>query len=181
MNWTVGTILHFNAFQFEEPATATRPAERNKFFVVLRNMGQEVVVACLPTKVDRIPESVEQIHGCNDYPTGGWTAYMFEARKPITTNGWSFSIRTYMYGFGVRAYNGRVLSTNHPRVGVDRQVKGRLTADEFAALIACLGRSVDIKQNMRSALEGAVYDGPDRSDLVGEPSPSYGSSGESQG
>ena len=63
MNHSPGTILHFNRFQFEEAATATRPAEKNKFFIVLRNTAGHMVVACLPTSKDRIPEAVEQQHG----------------------------------------------------------------------------------------------------------------------
>ncbi len=49
MKYPPGTILHFNRFQFEEPATATWPAEKNKFFIVLRNLAKEMVLANLPT------------------------------------------------------------------------------------------------------------------------------------
>jgi hypothetical protein len=181
MNHPPGTIIHFSRFRFDGPATATRPAERDKFYVVLRRMGNAIVVACLPSSVDRIPDAVDQVHGCNDYPSGNFTAYMFEALRPITTNGWSFRLRTYMYAFGVREYDERVLATNHPHEGRDYSIKGRLTGAEFVALIDCLQRSIDIKRNMRKALDGAQYDDPDQAGMVSEPEPKYGSAHGTEG
>src|SRR5688500_14041076 len=100
MNHLPGTILHFNRFQFEGPATATRPAEKNKFFIVLR------------------------------YPKGDLTAYVFEALAPVATNGWFFSLRTYMYGYQVSEYSYDNLSEKHSTSGREITVKGRLISKE---------------------------------------------------
>lgn len=175
MNHPPGTILYFKNFRFEEAATATRPAEKNKYYVVLRRMGLATVVASLPTSKDQVPNAVDQVHGCIDYPTGGWTAYMFEALRPITTNDWYFPLRTYMYGYGVREYDLHVLAANHPNVGEDFVFKGRLTEHEFDALVACLKRSIDIKRGMRTALDGARYQDGMSSTVVSEPLENYGS------
>lgn len=130
-----------------------------------------LVIACLPSSQDKVSEQVEQVHGCNRYPSGGFAAYIFEKGRPITTSGWAFPLRTYMYPFGVEEYDKRALAATHPQEGIYHVVKGRLTETEFLALIACLSAAVDIKRKMRAALDGVGYDG---SGLVKEPSPRYG-------
>lgn len=165
-----GTILHFSLFQFGEPATGTRPAEKNKFFIVLRNIDGHMVLASLPTSKDRVPDAVEQRHGCVDFPTGDLTAYVFEALAPVATNGWAFSLRTYMYGFQVNEYSYSTLATNHGAPGREVVVKGRLTSSEFVAMVRCLLRSLDLKRRFRRALEGADYD----ETFLREPLPRYG-------
>lgn len=169
-----GTILHFSRFQFEEEATATRPAEKNKFFIVLRNKTGRMVVACLPSSKDRIPEAAEQRHGCVVYPRGGFTVYVFEALRPVATNGWFFSLRTYMYAFGVRTYSYEILERNHTAAEREVSVKGRLHAGEFMDMVNCLLKSIDIKRKMQRALEGVRYDEDESTQIVGEPMPRYG-------
>lgn len=170
MNHPPGTILHFNRFQFDEPATATRPAEKNKFFIVLRNLAGRMVLASLPTSKDQVPQAVEQRHGCVEYPSGNFTAYVFEALAPIATNGWFFSLRTYMYGYQVREYSYATLEQNHSGAGREVSVKGRLSPNEFSAMVQCLLRSIDLKRRFRRTLEEARYE----EDLFGEPAVRYG-------
>lgn len=158
MNHPPGTILHFSRFQFDEPATATRPAEKNKFFIVLGNLAGRIVLACLPTSKDQIPNTVEQKHGCLEYPSGNFTAYVFEALAPITASGWFFSLRTYVYGYQVRDYSYAVLEKNHIAPGFEVSVKGRLKENEFTGMVACLLRSIDLKRRFRKSLEEAHYD-----------------------
>lgn len=171
MNHPPGTIIHFRRFQFGEPATATRPATKNKFFIVLRNLAGRLVLATLPTSQDRIPEAVEQVHGCLDFETGGWKAYLFEAGRAIATNGWAFSKRTYLYGFQVEEYNYVQLESTHSIPGSEMEIKGRLVMDEFNALRDCLCSSIDLKRRYRNALNGAEYD----EGTVQEPAARYGS------
>ena len=165
-----GTILHFERFQFEGAATATRPAEKNKFFIVLRELAGHLVLASLPTSKDQIPEAAEQRHGCVDFPSGDFTAYVFEARVPVATNGWGFSLRTYMYGYQVREYSYSALEKNHGSYGREVSVKGRLHANEFSAMVQCLLRSIDLKRRFRVSLEDARYD----ADMLHEPVAQYG-------
>jgi hypothetical protein len=170
MNHPPGTVLHFKRFQFEGAATATRPAEKNKFFIVLRNLAGRLVLASLPTSQDQIPRAVEQAHGCMEYPTGDLTAYVFEALKPVATNGWYFSLRTYMYGYQVREYSYDTLARNHQGPGQEVNVKGRLTESEFTSMVHCLLRSIDLKRRFRVALDEARYE----DGQLSEPSEYYG-------
>ncbi len=169
MNHPPGTILHFNRFQFDEPSTATRPAEKNKFFIVLQNLDGQMVLASLPTSKDQIPDAAEQRHGCVEYPSGDLTAYVFEASAPVATNGWFFSLRTYMYGYQVREYSYNTLENNHSSVGSEVSVKGRLTETEFSAMVNCLLGSIDLKRRFRKTLEDAHYD----QTLLSEPAVPY--------
>jgi hypothetical protein len=161
MNYPPGTILYFTSFKFKNGGSATRPAEKAKYFIVLRNMDGELVVACLPSSVDRIPEDLDQTHGCKQFTNGGFTAYLFEAERNITTNSWGFPLTTYVYPFGVETYDKKVLSQQNPRFGADYQLMGRLVEPEFVGLVDCLRTSSDIKNKMRRALEGATYGPPD--------------------
>jgi hypothetical protein len=174
MNHPPGTILHFKRFQFEELATAERPAEKNKFFIVLHNMAGRMVLACLPTSKDQIPAAVEQEHGCLEFPSGNFTAYVFEALAPITVSGWFFSLRTYVYGYQVREYSYATLEGNHAAPGFEVTVKGRLKEEEFTSMLGCLLRSIDLKRRMREFLRAAAYDVADDHGRVSEPARRYG-------
>jgi len=174
MNHPPGTILHFNRFQFQERATATRPAEKNKFFIVLRNMAGRMVLACLPTSKDQIPMAVEQKHGCLEYPSGNFTAYVFEALAPITVSGWFFSLRTYVYGYQVRDYSYATLEHDQAQAGYEVTVKGRLKEQEFTAMVGCLLRSIDLKRRMREHMRSAAYAEASDHDRMSEPVPRYG-------
>ena len=157
MNYPPGTILYFTTFAFKGGGGVNGPASKPKYFIVLRNLDNELVVACLPSSVDRIPANLEQTHGCKQFTNGGFTAYLFEANRSITTNEWGFPLTTYVYPFGVETYDKGELSQQNPRLGDDFQLIGRLVESEFTGLVDCLRASSDIKYKMKRGLEGAAY------------------------
>ena len=116
-----------------------------------------------------------------EYPSGNFTAYVFEALAPITVSGWFFPLRTYVYGYQVRAYSYTTLEQNHSAPGYEVSVKGRLKEDEFTSMVGCMLRSIDLKRRMREFLRATAYNESSDHGRVSEPAPSYGSRGDRQG
>jgi len=53
-----GTLIYFTPFYFENGNF------KNKYFLVLANTGNDIIVASLPTSKDHIPDSIIKKHGC---------------------------------------------------------------------------------------------------------------------
>jgi hypothetical protein len=48
--------------------------------------------------------------------------YIFEAGRPITTSGWSFSFHTMLYGSWLDDFEISSLEKNYPIAGVDYEI-----------------------------------------------------------
>ena len=91
MNFPVGTVIYFTPFYFPNG----KSAPKNKYFIVLGHMDEQWVVASLPSSVDRVPDGVEQEHGCLHLTKAMFSAYSSEADKPVKNGGWGFPLTTY--------------------------------------------------------------------------------------
>lgn len=76
-----GNILYFKPFYFENGDTP-----KPKYFLVLRNMEEELVLASLPTSHDHIPSNMQKRHGCIDDSTINFNCYYFKEGKNIAFN-----------------------------------------------------------------------------------------------
>lgn len=68
--------MFFNPFYFEN-GNAPKP----KYFLVLKAVEGQVVLASLPTSHDHIPGNKEKVHGCIDDSTINFNCYYFQAKK----------------------------------------------------------------------------------------------------
>lgn len=73
---TEGTLLYFDPFVFKNGA-----APKRKYFIVLANMDDGLMLASLPTSKDHVPADAEVIRGSVNIPERGVNAYVFEAGK----------------------------------------------------------------------------------------------------
>ena len=153
MNFPAGTIIYFTPFYFPNG----KSAPKNKYFIVLHHQDEQWVVASLPSSVDRVPDGVAQDHGCLHLPKAMFYAYIFEPGKPVTNDGWAFPLSTYIYTAWVEAFDKRIFSAVYSVEDVDYQVVGRLTKDEYTALIQCMLTSGDLKGRYRNVLKKASY------------------------
>ena len=71
-----GNILYFNPFYFENGNTP-----KPKYFLVLRNIDGDLVLASLPTSHDHVPSSKAKGHGCIDDDASTLTAIIFKKGK----------------------------------------------------------------------------------------------------
>jgi hypothetical protein len=153
VNFPVGTIIYFTPFYF----TNGKSAPKNKYFIVLGHTDEQWVVASLPSSVDRVPESIDQVHGCLNLPEAMFSVYIFEAGKPVTSNGWGFPLTTYIYTVWVEAFDKRIFTEVYSVENVDYQIIGRLTKTEFSALVQCALSSGDLKSRHRKVLMKVTY------------------------
>lgn len=153
MNFPVGTIIYFTPFYFPNG----KSAPKNKYFVVLGHMDDQWVVASLPSSVDRVPDGVPQEHGCLHLPKAMLYTYIFEAGRPVTTHGWGFPLTTYIYTAWVEAFDKRIFSEVYSVEDVDFAVIGRLTREEYTALVQCALTSGDLKGRYRNILKKVSY------------------------
>lgn len=153
MNFPVGTIIYFTPFYFPNG----KSAPKNKYFIVLQHDGEEWLVASLPTSVDRVPEGIVQEHGCVQLPKAMFSAYIYEPDKPVTTDGWGFPHTTYVYISWVERFDKRIFREVYVVENVDYTVIGRLTKQEYTALLTCALGSGELKNRFRKALQNARY------------------------
>jgi len=146
-----GNIYYFKPFYFSDGGS------KPKYFLSLYSDKESVVVASLPSSVDYVPAHLEKEHGClNDLPSD-FNAYCCSPDVKITTTGWAFPSHTYLYGLWVNTYNLKDLEANYQVEGVDYEFIGRLTNQEYNAIIKCFLSARTIKNKVKKLLAKASY------------------------
>lgn len=133
---TEGTLLYCDPFVFKNGA-----APKPKYFIVLANTDDGVMLASLPTSKDHIPADAEVVRGAVNIPERGVNAYVFEAGDQVTDT-YCFPRRTYVYGEQVDDYTEEDLNA----MGSTIQNLGVLKPELLADLKACLKQASNIKR-----------------------------------
>jgi len=133
---TEGTLLYFDPFVFKNGATP-----KPKYFIVLANTDDGVMLASLPTSKDHVPADAEVVRGAVNIPERGVNAYVFEAGDQVTDT-YCFPRRTYVYGEQVDDYTEEDLNA----MGSTIQNLGVLKPELLADLKACLRQASNIKR-----------------------------------
>ena len=133
---TEGTLLYCDPFVFKNGATP-----KPKYFIVLANTDDGVMLASLPTSKDPVPADAEVVRGAVNIPERGVNAYVFEAGDQVTDT-YCFPRRTYVYGEQVDDYTEEDLNA----MGSTIQNLGVLKPELLADLKACLKQASNIKR-----------------------------------
>lgn len=133
---TEGTLLYCDPFVFKNGATP-----KPKYFIVLANTDDDVIVASLPTSKDHVPEDAVVVRGAVNIPERGVNAYVFEAGDQVTES-FAFPRRTFVYGEQVDDYTEADLNGMGSRI----ENLGVLKPEIFADLKACLKKATNIKR-----------------------------------
>lgn len=147
-----GNVLYFNPFYFENGNTP-----KPKYFLVLKNLGNNVVLASLPTSHDHIPSNIEKKHGCLDDYTINFNCYYFKERKNIAYNekdccDFSFPRDTYVYGYRISLFDKRKFDRQLSSSETILTYKGKLYTEEIKQLYECLRNSSSVKRKFRKML-----------------------------
>ncbi len=142
-----GNILYFTPFSFKNgnPAKA-------KYFIVLKNIGNSIVLASLPTSKDFIPKMYEKNEGCIEVSEINMNCFVISPNKPITVCNKCFEFTTFIYGFQIDSYELSLLNEIYPRKNVDYQVFGAMKSEFFNELIVCLKNSKSVKRKFVNLL-----------------------------
>lgn len=146
--FTPGAILYFDPFYFKNgnPPKA-------KYFIVLTVTPTNTVLATLPSSKDFVPSSQAIVKGCIDIEAANFNCYVFTAGEPVATNGWAFPRNTFVYGQQLDEYEIVDLQSRYPVDGLDYEVVGQLTPNEFERLRACLFASAAVKRKFKRMLQ----------------------------
>ena len=147
-----GSIYYFKPFYFSDGSS------KAKYFLTLYSDNEKVIVATLPSSVDHVPSHIEKEHGCLNDLSSDFNAYYCAPDVAITVNGWSFPTHTFLYGLWVNIYDLKDLEANYQVEGVDYEFIGRLTKQEFTAIIKCFLTARTIKNKAKKLLLKASYD-----------------------
>jgi hypothetical protein len=149
--YTPGNILYFKPFVF-----AHGNSPKNKYFIVLKTIGEDILIASLPTSQDHIPKMVQKKHGCIDVPEYRINCYCFQKGKIVTKNGFSFPLETFIYGYQVDQFNKKNFDSLYVVDGVDYEIIGALLEEEYASLINCIKNSGSVSRKIRRLLGAKI-------------------------
>lgn len=142
-----GNLLYFNPFIFPDGGVP-----KPKFFVVLGEVEETVLLASLPTSKDHIPSDVEVTSGCLEIPERMVNAYTFLANEVVTENGFFFEKNTFIYGQNIKTYNTSAFLHQQTTGQTEVIEKGKLKDDVFNALRECLKNSDAIRKRFKNYL-----------------------------
>jgi hypothetical protein len=107
--FTPGQLIYFDPFHFKNGA-----ASKPKYFLVLKIVQNNVILACLPSSVNHLPQNQVVVHGCLEIQEACITCYVFKKNRPITKTGWAFPLDTMLYGNWLDDFEMQTLISNYP-------------------------------------------------------------------
>jgi hypothetical protein len=141
-----GQIIYFNSFQFKNGNTP-----KTKYFIILANIDDKIIIASLPTRTNTVPSFVTINHGCINIDERCYNSYLFEKDKVIGEKGFSFDMTTFVYGDQVEDYKLELLEANYIE-GIDYIVIDRMIKTEFDSIINCFKNSNSVKFKIKKQL-----------------------------
>lgn len=137
-----GQLLKFSPFEFKNGKTP-----KPKYYVVLKHIDNEVMMASLPTSKDHIPNDVAISDGCVDIPERQVNAFVFSPNTQITES-FHFSLPTFVYGENVDEYEQQYLDA------MDAEVEdlGIMDSILFQQLKDCIKKATLLKRKYRKLL-----------------------------
>lgn len=146
--YTPGKLIYFNPFFFKN-SSGSKP----KYFVVLKVVNDEVLLASLPSSKIHLPQTQQVVHGCLEIPESCINCYVFKATNPICKDGWYFPLDTFLYGEWLDDYTIEQLEAAYSIEHVDYEIIGELTEEELAAVIRCFVNSSRVKRKYKRMLQ----------------------------
>ncbi len=146
--YTPGKIIYFNPFFFKNGGS------KPKYFLVLKVIGDNAILASLPSSQAHLPSQQIIKHGCLELPDLCINCYVFEANKPIAKNGWSFSLNTFLHGLWLDDFILSDLMKNYSIENVEYEIIGELINEELNNVIKCFANSASVKRRYKRILAG---------------------------
>lgn len=147
-----GSILYFNPFYFENGNTP-----KPKYFLVLKQLDGQLVLASLPTSHDHIPSTLPKEHGCIDDATINFNCYYFQANKVVAYDeaegsDFFFPRDTFVYGYRIALFDVDLFLQQMASNCTVVSVKGKLSVSEYRKVVDCLKQSASVKRKLKRLL-----------------------------
>lgn len=142
MKYSEGQLLSFTPFVFKNGALP-----KKKYYIVLKHIDDQLMMASLPTSKDHIPNDISQTAGCVNIPERSVNAFIFLPNQPVTPT-FHFPLTTFVYGEQVDEYAQKYLDE------MDTEIEdlGVIHHDLFVQLKECLKLSTLLKRKYRKLL-----------------------------
>lgn len=144
--YTAGKLLYFDPFYFKDGGS------KRKYFLVLKIIGNNAILACLPSSQLHLPVNQEIVHGCLEIVDSCIGCYIFKAAIPITKAGWSFEFDTILYGSWLDDFNVDELNEKYSIENVDYEIIGEVSDEEMKNVIECFMKSNVVKRKYKRLL-----------------------------
>lgn len=142
-----GTIIYFTPFYFKNGNPA-----KNKYFVILKNVGNKTVVVSLPSSKDYVPTHLEKENGCIECLEANFNCFVFSPQTAITEDGKTFDFPTFLYGHLLDDYLVSELENLYPIEGTDYTIWGKMKTELFFQMIECFKKSKSVKRKYKKIL-----------------------------
>lgn len=140
-------ILFFPTFHFKN-GSPPKP----KFFITLKNIGNEIVIVSLPSSQDFVPDNIK-VEGCIEYPDKCISCFCFFKNTIMCDDtNFKFDKDTFIYANGVDTYSLDTLKSYYPIENIDYFVKGKISKNLENQLYNCLKNSFDLKRGIKRIL-----------------------------
>jgi len=137
-----GQLLKFSPFEFKNGNTP-----KPKYYVVLKHINEEVMMASLPTSKDHIPSDALVSDGCVDIPERQVNAFVFSPKTQIIDS-FHFELPTFIYGESVDEYEQQYLDAMNAEV----EDLGLMEPSLFQQLKDCIKKASLLKRKFRKLL-----------------------------
>lgn len=141
--YTEGKLIYFDPFHFKDGSSSP------KFFLVLKVYNGNAILASLPSSKFHLPQNQEIKHGCLEIKDACISCYIFMANSPVTKDGWSFELNTFLYGQWIDEFIIQDLSSKYSLEGIDYDIIGELRDDELKKIIDCFLNSNVVKRKYK--------------------------------
>ncbi len=142
-----GNLLYFDPFIFPDGGEP-----KPKFFVVLGEIDESIILASLPTSKDHIPSDVPVNSGCLEIAERMVNAFIFQANEVITDNGFFFDKNTFVYGQTIKTFSAVAFKEQKLAGETVIKLKGKLKDEVFTALKDCLKNSDAVRKKFKKYL-----------------------------
>lgn len=136
-----GQLLFFDPFFFKNGT------HKPKFFIVLKDLEDNYILASLPTSQDHLPDKFSNVEGCVKEDNSRLSAFVFN-KDVLITETFSFQKRTYIYGEQLDEYSKLHLDNFHSKI----EVKGKIKTHLYEQLIECFKNSSVVKNKYKKIL-----------------------------
>lgn len=141
-----GQLLRFDPFIFPDGGQP-----KAKYFIVLDNNGEGVLLASLPTSKDHVPSDITFNGGCLEIPERNFNVFGFMPSQPVTQT-FAFTLPTFIYGSALKIYP----QSEFLRQQADGETiitgLGEIEEQMFSSLLECLRNSSEVKRKYKKLL-----------------------------
>lgn len=148
-----GNLLFFRPFLFKNGA---KP--QDKFFLVLKKIEGDILLASLPTSKDHVPSDLEVKHGCLNIPERMLNIFVFLTGENVAVKDdgtpFAFDKNTFIYGVNLDIYPAGQFDSQKRMAQTSIEKVGTLDKNLFKELLDCLSESKMVKNKFRRMLKG---------------------------